>query len=142
MVHIQLAGKASDPIFAQAEMLAYYMEKNLPDFNVTVTFKSDADWSGFVEKIYQKNIWHSRVARDRTIKSVQSLDQLIWYDSGELIGMFLTTTHIQNIGNAADFFKYSTDCYGLDKLTDDQELLCSIAAENVANGVHQMIQSN
>ncbi len=67
-------------------MLGYHLERNLPDFHVSVSFKSDENWKEFVESIYKKNGWNIRLARDRSIKPIDSLRQMIWYETGELIG--------------------------------------------------------
>lgn len=67
-------------------MLAYYMEKNLPAFQVTVIFKNEDNWTGFVEQVFQTNGWATRLAHDKSSKTKQSLTQMIWYSSGELIG--------------------------------------------------------
>lgn len=68
-------------------MLAHYLRKNLPDFHMTVVIKSASEWGTFVQSIHNKNGWGIRLARDRTIKKVRDLEQLVWYDSGELIGI-------------------------------------------------------
>ena len=141
-------------------MLAYYLERNLPDFQISVIFKSAEDWKKFVELHHKKNGWQVRLARDRTIKSIDSLQQMIWYESGELIGMTiyfpkstnlvlfpkLTPFYLPSIsahysGNANDFIAYTKKSYNQDiPATADPELLAQIAAENVANGIHQMVQ--
>lgn len=137
-------------------MLAYYLERNLPDFQISVTFKSADDWKEFVELHHKKNGWQVRLARDRTIKSIDSLQQMIWYESGELIGMsiyipksailvlfakltpFYLSAHYA--GNAHDFIAYTKKSYNQDiPATADPDLLAQIAAENVANGIHQMV---
>ncbi|KAJ3322371.1 hypothetical protein HDV06_003091 [Boothiomyces sp. JEL0866] len=99
-------------------MLGYYLQKNLPDFKVTVMFKNDSNWKEFVNGQFKSHGWEIRVARDRTIKNPEGLDQLVWYDSGQLIG------------NARDFSAYAKSAYNQDNLDMDDQLLKDIAAEN------------
>lgn len=70
-------------------MLAYYLQQNLPDFSVQIVFKGQEEWKEFVDLHFTKNGWNTRMARDGTIKKREGLEQLVWYESGELIGMAL-----------------------------------------------------
>jgi hypothetical protein len=123
MVHITVAGLPSDPELAQvslinkAEMLSYHLERNLPDFSVTITYCKPEDWESFVSEQYRIHGWKVRLSRDRTIKDPAKLTQLIFYTSGELVG------------NTRDYVEHIKQAYNVqDKM--DNELLKNIAREN------------
>ncbi|KAI8924995.1 hypothetical protein BC831DRAFT_392908, partial [Entophlyctis helioformis] len=121
MARFVIAGRADDPQFAKVEMLGYHLQDNLPDFKVRVHAKTAAEWPAFVKEMFGTYGWGVRVARDRTHKQPDRLDQLIWIESGELIGKC-----------RADFLGLIRHAYN-QEYNLDPELLESIAAENVAN---------
>eukprot|EP00842_Homolaphlyctis_polyrhiza_P006539 jgi/Hompol1/6887/HPOL_005112-RA len=67
-------------------MLCYFLQENLPDFKVTMHIQSDANWASFVEERFREFGWDSRWARDRRVRRASELQQLVWVESGELIG--------------------------------------------------------
>jgi hypothetical protein len=60
MTSIVIAGKASDPGYAQvslpnkAEMLGHYLANNLPDFKIRLVPLADAAWPKFRDDTYVK----------------------------------------------------------------------------------------
>ncbi|EGF83930.1 hypothetical protein BATDEDRAFT_85529 [Batrachochytrium dendrobatidis JAM81] len=120
MARFVLAGKASDSEFAQVEMMGYFLQENLPDFHVKVILHTDESWKLFVPEMFNQYAWNIRPARDRKIRNPYDLDQLIWVESGELIG------------NARDFIKLIHHNYGYENLLDS-ELLDKIVAENMTS---------
>lgn len=66
-------------------MLGHSLAYNLPDFQIKLIPVSNDQWPSFTTKMHKEKYWSIRHSRDRTIKKVQ-LEQLIWYDTGELIG--------------------------------------------------------
>ncbi|KAL2918125.1 putative malate dehydrogenase 1B [Polyrhizophydium stewartii] len=101
-------------------MLGYFLERNLPDFHVAVEPRPDADWRSFVEHKFRENGWDMRSARDRNLKKPDAMEQLIWIETGELVG------------DACDFLKLIKHSYNHETNLDDA-LLGRIAVENVAN---------
>jgi hypothetical protein len=101
-------------------MLSYYLERNLPAFSVTVNYIKPEEWKEFVLEKYKGNGWAMRLSRDRRLKNPESLSQLIWYTSGELIGD--TKAYVSHIKK----------CYNVDYQMD-QELLKNIAKETTEN---------
>ncbi|KAI8898921.1 hypothetical protein BC833DRAFT_525316 [Globomyces pollinis-pini] len=118
MVHIILSGKCNDPQFAKAEMLSYFLQKNLPDFNITIVPQHPNEYQSYLNKIYKENGWEFTLARDRKIKKPDNLNQCIWISSGQLIG------------NTDDFLVYVKESYGQESLIEDPDLLESIAQES------------
>lgn len=110
MAHFVIAGKANDPDYArvfrlnnvlfrkrqaqitplQAEMLAHHLHINMPDFHIQLIPKHPDEWDEYARQVFIQNGWAKRMARDRTIKSPERLGgQMIWRESGELIGLYL-----------------------------------------------------
>lgn len=86
MVVIVIAGMVNDIKMVEAEMAGYYMQQNLPDFAVKVIMVASDEWTSFVEEKHKASHWDIRVARDQTLKPTKDLNQMIYYESGELIG--------------------------------------------------------
>jgi hypothetical protein len=100
-------------------MLGYYLEKNLPALTVSVFLLGPTEWDKYVQEQYTEHGWSVRLSKDRTIKQKYALEQLVWYNSGELIG------------NTEDFLSFVESAYGVKNMSDD-ELLGAIALENEA----------
>jgi hypothetical protein len=101
----------------KSEMLGYHLERNLPDFHVSIRFIPQEEWTKFVSNQFQLNGWNVRGARDCSIKKPEQLKQLIWYDSGELIG------------NTEDFLVHIKRAYNFENPIE-ASLLKQIAVEN------------
>ena len=89
-------------LIIQAEALGYYLEKNLPDFHVQVIFKNAFEWSDWVDQAILENHWEGRLTANRSCLDKDSLSQLIYKNSGQLIG------------NTSDFIEWIKHCYGLE----------------------------
>ncbi|XP_053327927.1 putative malate dehydrogenase 1B [Spea bombifrons] len=57
MAKFVLAGKANCPYYAKAELLADYLQKNLPHFRVHKITQHPDDWESWLTKVCGKNGW-------------------------------------------------------------------------------------
>ncbi|KAI9332382.1 hypothetical protein BDR26DRAFT_824029, partial [Obelidium mucronatum] len=94
---IILAGCEDDKGFEKAEALAYHLCANLPEYSIEINLVPLKEWDSYKRSVYQENGWDNRRARDRKIKTLDELQQIIWRDSGELIGN--TEDYIKLVGN-------------------------------------------
>ncbi|KAI9105387.1 hypothetical protein DFS34DRAFT_588723 [Phlyctochytrium arcticum] len=117
MAHFMIAGRADDVEYARAELLAHHLHRNLPDFHATFLPQRAEQCSDYIRKLFMKNRWDRRMARDRKYKGTEDLPQCIWRESGELIG------------STADFLKLIKDTYGQEYDVEDS-VLAEIAQEN------------
>lgn len=85
MAELYITGKANDPEFSRAEMLAHHLSANF-DFDVKIEPIHPDKWPEHQKAVYLANNWNKRRAFDRTIKSVCELDQIICRQTGELLG--------------------------------------------------------
>lgn len=61
MAKFVLAGKADCPYFAKAELLADYLQKNLPNFRIHKITQHPDDWELWLQNTCEKNGWkHTR----------------------------------------------------------------------------------
>lgn len=60
MAKFVLAGKANCPYYAKAELLADYLQKNLPHFRVHKITCHPEDWEQWISKLCLKNGWKHR----------------------------------------------------------------------------------
>ncbi|XP_056664145.1 putative malate dehydrogenase 1B isoform X2 [Monodelphis domestica] len=61
MAKFVVAGKADCPYFAKAELLADYLQKNLPDFQIHKIIQHPDIWEQWLQDICKKNQWsHKR----------------------------------------------------------------------------------
>ncbi|KAI8615154.1 hypothetical protein BC830DRAFT_1124020 [Chytriomyces sp. MP71] len=86
MSTIIVAGCEEDKQFERAEALAYHLATNLPDYTIEINAIPRAEWDAYRLSLYTENDWAERRARDRKIKQCEELSQIIWRESGELIG--------------------------------------------------------
>ncbi|KAI8843289.1 hypothetical protein BJ741DRAFT_660332 [Chytriomyces cf. hyalinus JEL632] len=100
MSSIILAGCEQDKTFEKAEALAYHLAANLADYTIEINTIPPEEWDSYKKSVYEENEWALRRARDRKIKKVDELDQLIWRESGELIG------------NTRDYIELMKHAYG------------------------------
>ncbi|KAI8914778.1 hypothetical protein DFJ77DRAFT_463295 [Powellomyces hirtus] len=120
MAHFVIAGKANDPEYAKAEMLAHHLRTNLPDFHIELIPKHPSQWEEYVRNTYTQKRWSERMARDRTYKDPARLQQMIWRKSGELIG------------DTGDFLKMMKETYN-EELNLSDDLLNDISKETMAS---------
>ncbi|XP_060638736.2 putative malate dehydrogenase 1B [Anolis sagrei] len=61
MAKFVLAGKADCPFYAKAELLADYLDKNLPNFRIHKITQHPDNWEAWLQEICEKNGWkHKR----------------------------------------------------------------------------------
>ncbi|KAJ3146915.1 putative malate dehydrogenase 1B [Geranomyces variabilis] len=118
MAHFIIAGRANDPEYARAEMLAHHLHANLPDFHITLVPKAPSSWQDYVATTFAQNRWDARMSRDRKFKKPEDLNQMIWRDSGELIG------------DTANFLRMMKETYDQELQIDD-DLLLEVSKENM-----------
>ncbi|TPX66454.1 hypothetical protein SpCBS45565_g04463 [Spizellomyces sp. 'palustris'] len=98
-------------------MLAHHLNINLPSFHITLLPQHPDDWPDYARQIFIQNGWANRMAHDRTFKTPEGLEQMIWRESGELIG------------DTKDFLKFIKQAYDQEYNLDDGTL-ADIAKEN------------
>ncbi|KAJ3147663.1 putative malate dehydrogenase 1B [Geranomyces michiganensis] len=118
MAHFIIAGRANDPEYARAEMLAHHLHANLPAFHITLVPKHPTSWADYVATTFARNRWDARMSYDRRFHKPEDLNQLVWRNSGELIG------------DAADFLRMMKARYN-QELQIDEELLVEVSKENM-----------
>ncbi|NXG58550.1 MDHC protein, partial [Hemiprocne comata] len=105
-------GKADCPYYAKAELLADYLQANLPDFRVHKITQHPDKWEQWLHDICEKNGWEHRQS------------PIIWrellYRGGK--GLLL--------GGLDDFLEYAQRYYGVNSMMLSEEML-DIAEENL-----------
>jgi hypothetical protein len=112
-----IAGLSNDPELAKAEMLGHHLQKNLPDFHISIQMKAKEEWNDYKHQLFHQKRWSERMSFDRTFKTADQLPQLIFRPSGELIG------------DTNDFIHFVKHAYAVEMSFDDA-LLTDIAIEN------------
>ncbi|KAM6307352.1 putative malate dehydrogenase 1B [Aegotheles albertisi] len=112
MARLVLAGKANCPHYAKAELLADYLQANLPDFRVHKIAQHPDRWEQWLHDICETNGWEHRQS------------PIIWrellYRGGK--GLLL--------GGVDDFLEYAQRYYGVNSMISSEEML-DIAKENL-----------
>lgn len=90
------------------------MEKNLPDFHVKVIFKDESEWDDWVNSIISENHWDTRLKASRSNLVRDSLSQLIYKNSGQLVG------------NTLDFIAWIKHSYGLELNFDNLDEIAKV----------------
>ncbi|KFU84944.1 Putative malate dehydrogenase 1B, partial [Chaetura pelagica] len=105
-------GKADCPYYAKAELLADYLQTNLPDFRVHKITQHPDEWEQWLHDICEKNEWEHRQS------------PIIWREllcrGGK--GMLM--------GGLDDFLEYAQHYYGVKSTMLSEEML-RIAEENL-----------
>ncbi|OCT63870.1 putative malate dehydrogenase 1B [Xenopus laevis] len=112
MAKFVLAGRADCPYYAKAEILAEYLQKNLPSFRVHKITQHPEDWEEWLQEICRKNGWnHHR-------------SPIIWRELLDRGGKGLL------LGGFNDFFEHAQEYYNI---TADMmsSLMKDIALENL-----------
>ncbi|CAM4807099.1 unnamed protein product [Rotaria magnacalcarata] len=118
MAKFVIAGKANCPLYAKAELLGDYLQRNLPNFSIYKWPIAEQDWDDWVESTYGKNQW----------KSSKRSSPLIWRELMERGGRGTL------VGDLDDFQEYAQCYYGtiLDHfMTNSSALFRLIAKENI-----------
>ncbi|NXI73979.1 MDHC protein, partial [Anseranas semipalmata] len=112
MAKLVLAGRANCPYYAKAELLADYLQANLPDFRVHKITQHPDKWEQWLHDICETNGWeHKR-------------SPIIWRELLDRGGKGLL------LGGVNDFLEYAQRYYGITSMMLSEEML-DIAEENL-----------
>ncbi|NWR44278.1 MDHC3 dehydrogenase, partial [Regulus satrapa] len=107
-----LTGKADCPHYAKAELLADYLQANLPDFRVHKITQHPDKWEQWLHDICETNGWEYRQS------------PIIWRELLDRGGKG------QLLGGLNDFLQYAQRYYGVTSMMLSEEML-AIAEENL-----------
>ncbi|NWV00674.1 MDHC protein, partial [Upupa epops] len=112
MAKFVVAGKADCPHYAKAELLADYLQTNLPDFKVHKITHHPNKWEQWLHDICEMNRWEHRES------------PIIWRELVDRGGKGLL------LGGVNDFLEYAQHYYGVISRMLGEEML-DIAKENL-----------
>ncbi|XP_068804189.1 putative malate dehydrogenase 1B [Struthio camelus] len=112
MAKLVLAGRANCPYYAKAELLADYLQANLPDFRVHKITKHPYKWEEWLRDICAMNGWEHKQS------------PIIWRELSNRGGKGLL------LGGVNDFLQYAQHYYGITSTMLSEEML-TIAEENL-----------
>ncbi|XP_064017123.1 putative malate dehydrogenase 1B isoform X1 [Pogoniulus pusillus] len=112
MAKFVLAGKANCPYYAKAELLADYLQANLPDFRVHKILQHPDKWEQWLHDICEMNGWEHRES------------PIIWRELLDRGGKG------RLLGGVNDFLEHAQRYYGITSVTSNEEML-EIAEENL-----------
>ncbi|CAN0135255.1 unnamed protein product [Bubo scandiacus] len=112
MAKVVLAGKANCPYYAKAELLADYLQVNLPDFRVHKITQHPDKWEQWLHDICEMNGWEHRRS------------PIIWRELLDRGGKGLL------LGGVNDFLEYAQHYYGITSMMLSEEI-SDIAEENL-----------
>uniref|UniRef100_A0A8B9I9T0 Putative malate dehydrogenase 1B n=1 Tax=Anser brachyrhynchus TaxID=132585 RepID=A0A8B9I9T0_9AVES len=112
MAKLVLAGRANCPHYAKAELLADYLQANLPDFRVHKITQHPDRWEQWLRDICEMNGWEHRRS------------PIIWRELLDRGGKGLL------LGGVNDFLEYAQHYYGITSTMLSEEML-DIAEENL-----------
>ncbi|KFP88588.1 Putative malate dehydrogenase 1B, partial [Apaloderma vittatum] len=105
-------GQANCPHYAKAELLADYLQANLPDFRVHKITQHPDRWEQWLRDICERNGWEHRRS------------PIIWRELLDRGGKGLL------LGGVNDFLEYAQQYYGITSMMLSEEML-DIAEENL-----------
>ncbi|XP_068542064.1 putative malate dehydrogenase 1B isoform X1 [Anas acuta] len=112
MAKLVLAGRANCPYYAKAELLADYLQANLPDFRVHKITQHPDRWEQWLRDLCEMNGWQHRQS------------PIIWRELLDRGGKGLL------LGGVNDFLEYAQHYYGITSMMLSEEML-DIAEENL-----------
>ncbi|XP_043934183.1 putative malate dehydrogenase 1B isoform X1 [Protopterus annectens] len=112
MAKFVVAGQADCPYFAKVELLADYLQKNLPDFRVHKIVQHPDDWKDWLQATCEKNRWS------------YTQSPIIWRELLDRGGKGLL------LGGFNEFLEHAQEYYGLSS-SMLSELMLKIAKENL-----------
>ncbi|NXI50031.1 MDHC protein, partial [Chloroceryle aenea] len=112
MARLVLAGKANCPQYAKAELLADYLQTNLPDFRVHKITQHPDKWEQWLHDICEMNRWEHKQS------------PIIWRELLDRGGKGLL------LGGLNEFLEYVQHYYGITSMMLTEEML-DIAEENL-----------
>ncbi|KFQ27130.1 Putative malate dehydrogenase 1B, partial [Mesitornis unicolor] len=105
-------GKADCPHYAKAELLADYLQANLPDFRVHKITQHPDKWEQWLHEICERNGWEHKES------------PIVWRELLDLGGKGLL------LGGLNDFLQYAEHYYSIPSMMSSEEML-DIAEENL-----------
>nr|XP_034354558.1 putative malate dehydrogenase 1B [Arvicanthis niloticus] len=118
MAKFVIAGKANCPYYAKAELLADYLQKNLPDFRIFKITQHPDVWEEWLEDVCEKNMWYHRTS------------PIIWRELLDRGGKGLL------LGGYNEFLEHAQLYYGVTS-NMTTELMMVIAKENMQTHIEQ-----
>ncbi|XP_036010132.1 putative malate dehydrogenase 1B isoform X1 [Mus musculus] len=120
MAKFVIAGKANCPYYAKAELLADYLQKNLPDFRIFKITQHPDKWEDWVEDVCERNMWDHRTS------------PIIWRELLDRGGRGLL------LGGYNEFLEHAQLYYGVTS-NMTTELMMVIAKENMQTHTEQQL---
>ncbi|XP_006935566.1 putative malate dehydrogenase 1B isoform X1 [Felis catus] len=121
MAKFVLAGRADCPYYAKAELLADYLQKNLPNFRIHKITQHPHVWEEWLEDLCEKNKWSHRNS------------PIIWRELLDRGGEGLL------LGGFNEFLEYAQLYYGVTS-SMTTELMKIIAQENLEAHIEKELQ--
>uniref|UniRef100_A0A8D0E436 Putative malate dehydrogenase 1B n=2 Tax=Salvator merianae TaxID=96440 RepID=A0A8D0E436_SALMN len=112
MAKFVLAGKADCPYYAKAELLADYLQKNLPNFRIHKITQHPDNWEKWLQEVCEKNGWNHKSS------------PIIWRELLDRGGKGLL------LGGFNSFLEHAQQYYGITSDMMTEEMLV-IANENL-----------
>ncbi|KAL1770554.1 malate dehydrogenase 1B [Sigmodon hispidus] len=121
MAKFVIAGKANCPYYAKAELLADYLQKNLPDFRIFKITQHPDVWEEWLEDVCEKNQWYHETS------------PIIWRELLDRGGKGLL------LGGYNEFLEHAQLYYGVtSSMTTD--LMMVIAKENLHAHIEEELE--
>lgn len=95
--HIVVGGRSQCPLFAQACLVADYLQQNLPEFKYVRIEKTATEYMPWITKVNRKNNWHHFTS------------PIVWKE------VYIDGSAPTYIGGATDFWEYCYSYYNFDK---------------------------
>ncbi|XP_036277610.1 putative malate dehydrogenase 1B isoform X1 [Pipistrellus kuhlii] len=121
MAKFVLAGRADDPYYAKAELLADYLQKNLPDFHIYKITQHPHDWEEWLKDVCEKNKWSHKSS------------PIIWRELLDRGGKGLL------LGGYNEFLEHAQLYYGVTS-SMTSELMKAIALENMEAHIQKELE--
>ncbi|XP_012781382.2 putative malate dehydrogenase 1B isoform X1 [Ochotona princeps] len=121
MAKFVIAGKADCPYYAKAELLADYLQKNLPDFHIYKIVQHPDIWEEWLKDVCEKNKWSHRSS------------PIIWRELLDRGGKGLL------LGGYNEFLEHAQLYYGVTSSMSTQ-LMMVIAKENLKAHIEKEVE--
>ncbi|KAM4836101.1 putative malate dehydrogenase 1B isoform 2-T2 [Thomomys bottae] len=121
MAKFVIAGKADCPFYAKAELLAEYLQKNLPDFRIFKITQHPDVWEEWLKGVCEKNKWNHKRS------------PIIWREMIDRGGKGLL------LGGYNEFLEYAQLYYGVTSRMTTQMMMI-IAQENLETHIEKELE--
>ncbi|XP_012891550.1 PREDICTED: putative malate dehydrogenase 1B isoform X1 [Dipodomys ordii] len=121
MAKFVIAGKADCPFYAKAELLADYLQKNLPDFRIFKITQHPDVWEKWLKGVCEKNRWNHKRS------------PIIWREMIDRGGKGLL------LGGYNEFLEYAQLYYGVTSSMTTQMMMV-IAQENLETHIEKELE--